>query len=93
MILRDGGKTSNIELRPLSSKFMYSWKTINNDWNRFRNFITLEIVEPSLQQKAQLQLRTPGNITTTTSKNGTSIPATPATVMSASKLYQSIKPK
>ena len=48
---------------------MDSWKIINNDWNRFRNFITLEIVKPSLQQRAQLQLKTPANMTT--SKNVT----------------------
>ena len=91
LVLRDGGKTSNVELKPLSSKFLDSWKIINNDWNRFRNFITLEIVKPSLQQKAQLQLRTPANMTTFTSKNVTSIPATTATT--ATILYQSIKPE
>ena len=95
MVLRDGGKTSNVELGPLSSKFLDSWQIINNDWNRFRSFITLEIVKPSLQQRAQLQLRTPGNITTT-SKNVTSTPTTTTTTttaMSATKLYQSIKPE
>ena len=86
-VLRDGGKTSNIELKPLSPKFMDSWEIINNDWNKFRNFITLEIVKPSLQQRAQLQLKTPAN--TTTSKNVT----TAASATSATKLYQSIKPE
>ena len=70
LVLRDGGKTSNIELKPLSSKFLDSWKIINNDWNRFRIFITYEIVKPSLQ-RANLQLKTPAN--TATSKNVTSI--------------------
>jgi signal transduction histidine kinase len=93
MVLRDGGKTSNIELGPLSSKFLDSWQIINNDWNKFRNFITLEIVKPSLQQRAQLLSRTPGNITTTTSKNVTSVPTTAATATSATRLYQSIKPE
>ena len=60
LVLRDGGKTSNVELKPLSSKFLDSWKIINNDWNRFRNFITHEIVKPSLQ-RTQLQLKTPAN--------------------------------
>ena len=89
LVLRDGGKTSNIELRPLSSKFLDSWEMINNDWNRFRNFITLEIVKPSLLQKAQLQLKMHANMTTFTSKNVT----TGATATSATKLYQSIKPE
>jgi signal transduction histidine kinase len=93
LVLKDGGKTSNIELRPLSSKFLDSWKIINNDWNKFRNFITLEIVKPSLQQRAQLQSKIPGNVTTT-SKNVTSIPTTTAaTATSAAKLYRSIKPE
>ena len=75
LVLRDGGKTSNVELKPLSSKFLDSWKIINNDWNRFRIFITYEIVKPSLQQRSeQLQLKTPAN--TATSKNVTSIPTT-----------------
>ena len=92
LVLRDGGKTSNVELKPLSSKFSNSWKIIDNDWNKFRNFIALEIVKPSLQQRALLQLKTPANMTTT-SKNVTSIPSSmAATAISATKLYQSIKP-
>ena len=90
LVLRDGGKTSNIELKPLSSKFLDSWKIINNDWNRFRNFVTSEIVKPSLQQRTRLQLKTPSNITTAP-KNVTSILAASAT--SATKLYQSTKPE
>ena len=70
LVLRDGGKTSNVELKPLSSKFLDSWKIINNDWNKFRTFITHEIVKPSLQ-RTQLQLKTPAN--TAASKNVTSI--------------------
>ena len=56
LVLRDGGKTSNVELKPLSSKFLDSWKIINNDWNRFRIFITYEIVKPSLQ-RARLTIK------------------------------------
>ena len=90
LVLRDGGKTSNIELKPLSSKFLDSWRIINNDWDRFKIFITSEIVKPSLQQKReQPQSKIP--TTTATSKNVTSIPAASAT--SATKLYQSTKPE
>ena len=90
LVLRDGGKTSNIELKPLSSKFLDSWRIINNDWNRFRIFITSEIVKPSLQQKReQPQSKIPA--TTATSKNVTSILTASAT--SATKLYQSTKPE
>jgi signal transduction histidine kinase len=71
-----------------------SWKIIDNDWNKFRNFITNEIVKPSLQQRAQLQLKTPANLANTP-KNVTSIHTTTAavTATSATKLYQSIKPE
>jgi hypothetical protein len=31
--LRDGGKTSNVELESLP-KYLDSWKLINNNWNR-----------------------------------------------------------
>jgi signal transduction histidine kinase len=90
LVLRDGGKTSNIELKPLSSKFLDSWRIINNDWDRFKIFITSEIVKPSLQQKReQPQSKIP--TTTATSKNVTSILAASAT--SATKLYQSTKPE
>jgi signal transduction histidine kinase len=90
LVLRDGGKTSNIELKPLSSKFLDSWRIINNNWDRFKIFITSEIVKPSLQQKReQPQSKIP--TTTATSKNVTSILAASAT--SATKLYQSTKPE
>ena len=94
LVLRDGGKTSNIELKPLSSKFLDSWRIINNDWDRFKIFITSEIVKPSLQQKReQPQSKIP--TTTATSKSVTSIPttSTPTAATSATKLYQSIKPE
>ena len=90
LVLRDGGKTSNVELKPLSSKFLDSWKIINNDWNRFRTFITYEIVKPSLQ-RADLQLKTPAN--KATFKNVTSIPTTAAPSTPATKLYLSTKPE
>jgi signal transduction histidine kinase len=90
LVLRDGGKTSNIELKPLSSKFLDSWRIINNNWDRFKIFIASEIVKPSLQQKReQPQSKIP--TTTATSKNVTSILAESAT--SATKLYQSTKPE
>ena len=90
LVLRDGGKTSNIELKPLSSKFLDSWRIINNNWDRFKIFIISEIVKPSLQQKReQPQSKIP--TTTATSKNVTSILAASAT--SATKLYQSTKPE
>ena len=86
LVLRDGGKISNIELKPLSSKYLDSWKIINNNWNRFTMFIIYDIVKPVQQQRQQPQLKT---LTTATSKNITSIPTTVSAT--AAKLYQSTK--
>ncbi len=74
LVLRDGGKISNIQLKPLSSKYLDSWKIINNNWNRFTMFIIYDIVKPVQQQRQQPQLKT--LTTTATSKNITSIPTT-----------------
>ena len=86
LALRDGGNISNVELKPLPSKFLDSWKITNNNWNRFRIFITDEIVKSAQQQRQQLQ-STP-TITTTTPKNVTGFPTTSTT---AAKIYQSTK--
>ena len=87
LVLRDGGKISNIQLKPLSSKYLDSWKIINNNWNRFTMFIIYDIVKPVQQQRQQPQLKT--LTTTATSKNITSIPTTVSAT--AAKLYQSTK--
>src|SRR5215469_10442321 len=78
LALRDGGKTSNVELEPLPSEYLESWKTINNNWNRLMTFITYDILKPAQQQQRQQpQLKT---LVTA------SIPTAFAT---AAKLYQS----
>jgi signal transduction histidine kinase len=83
LALRDGGKTSNIELEPLPSKYLDSWKIINNNWNRLTTFITYDILKPAQQQqRQQLQLKT---LVTA------SIPTT--AFAAAAKLYQSTKIK
>jgi signal transduction histidine kinase len=87
LALRDGGTISNVELKPLSSKFLDSWKIINNNWNRFRIFITDVIVKSAQQQRQQLQSKTP-TVTTTTPKNATGFPTT-STI--AAKIHQSTK--
>ena len=83
LALRDGGKTSNVELEPLPSKYLDSWKTINNNWNRLTMFITYDILKPAeQQQRQQPQLKT---LVTA------SIPTT--AFAAAAKLYQSTKIK
>src|SRR5215469_8247869 len=77
LALRDGGKTSNVELEPLPSEYLQSWKTINNNWNRLMTFITYDILKPQ-QQRQQPQLKT---LVTA------SIPTT--AFATAAKLYQS----
>src|SRR5215471_7701891 len=77
LALRDGGKTSNVELEPLPSEYLESWKTINNNWNRLMTFITYDILKPAQQERQQPQLKT---LVTA------SIPTAFAT---AAKLYQS----
>ena len=70
----------------MSSKYLDSWKIINNNWNRFTTFIIYDIVKP-VQQRQQVQLKI--LTTTDTSKNITSIPTTASAT--ATKLYQSTK--
>ncbi len=54
LALREGGKTSNVELKPLPSKFLDSWKIINNNWVSFKTFITYKVVKPAQQQQAAI---------------------------------------
>src|ERR687887_2274921 len=44
-LLKQGGKISGVELEPLPSKFLDSWKRIDNDWNSYRSFV-MNIVNP-----------------------------------------------
>jgi len=83
LALRDGGKSSNVELEPLPSKYLDSWKMINNNWNRLTTFITYDILKPAQQQQRQQpQLKTLATA---------SIPTT--AFAAAAKLYQSTKIK
>ena len=52
LVLREGGKASNnIELKPLPSNFLDSWKIINNNWVSFKTFISYKVVKPAQQQQ------------------------------------------
>ncbi|MGB6533669.1 MAG: HAMP domain-containing sensor histidine kinase [Candidatus Nitrosopolaris sp.] len=83
LALRDGGKTSNVDLEPLPSKYLDSWKMINNNWNRLTTFITYDILKPAQQQqRQQLQLKTLATASIST-----------IAFAAAAKLYQSTKIK
>ena len=98
LVLREGGKTSNnIELKPLPSNFLDSWKIINNDWDSFKTLIAYEVVKPAQQQEALLQkqqqeqqplLKTTSTTTTTTVPSN--VTRTTAS-LAAAKIYQSTK--
>jgi signal transduction histidine kinase len=101
LVLREGGKTSNnIELKPLPSNFIDSWKIINNDWSRLKTFITYKVVTPAQlqQQQALLQKQQQEEhqalVKTTTTTTTATIPrnVTRTTAFSAAeKIYQSTK--
>jgi signal transduction histidine kinase len=55
LVLREGGKIAGIELKPLPSNFLDSWKIINNDWSTFKTFISYKVVKPAQQQQQQQQ--------------------------------------
>jgi signal transduction histidine kinase len=88
MVLKEGGKIAGIELKPLPSKFLDSWKVINNDWSRFKTFITYKIVNPAHQQQQQAQEQqsllnatTPRNVIGTTTNTSSAV----------TKIYHSTK--
>jgi signal transduction histidine kinase len=88
LVLREGGKSSNnIELKPLPSNFLDSWKIINNDWGRFKTFIADKVVKPAEKQQQAL-LKTTSTTTTTVPSNVT---RTTTSLAAATKIYQSTK--
>ena len=87
LILREGGRLAGIELKPLPSNFLDSWKIINNDWGRFKTFITDKVVKPAEKQQQALLKTTSTTTTTTVPSNVTRTTASSA----AAKIYQSTK--
>jgi signal transduction histidine kinase len=85
MVLKEGGKIAGIELKPLPSKFLDSWKIINNDWNHFKTFITYKVVMPAQQQQQQQP-----QLKTTTTAIPTNVTGTTASASEA-KIYESTK--
>jgi signal transduction histidine kinase len=84
MVLKEGGKIAGIELKPLPSNFLDSWKIINNEWSTFKTFISYKVVKPAQQQQQQNRITTtaiPSNATGTTT----------ASAAAGAKIYQSTK--
>jgi signal transduction histidine kinase len=80
MVLREGGIIGGIELKPLPSKFLDSWKRIDRNWNSYKSFILDSVIQPDnimLQREQQPSLRTSGlSATTTTASNASAAPKT-----------------
>src|ERR1051325_1010525 len=80
MVLREGGMIGGIELKPLPSKFLDSWKRIDRNWNSYKSFILDSVIQPDnimLQREHQPSLRTSGlSATTTTASNASAAPKT-----------------
>jgi hypothetical protein len=85
MVLKEGGKIAGIELKPLPSNFLDSWKIINNDWSTFKTFISYKVVKPAQQQQQQQQQQQNTITTTAIPSNATTASASEA------KIYESTK--
>jgi nitrate/nitrite-specific signal transduction histidine kinase len=47
MTLKQGGRISGIDLRPLPSGLLDMWKAINQNWNDYKTSVALEILTPN----------------------------------------------
>jgi signal transduction histidine kinase len=56
--LKQGGKISDIELKPLPSEFSGSWDIINKKWQSFNAFINNKIINSSSSSSKQSSLTT-----------------------------------
>lgn len=57
MTLKQGGRISGIDLRPLPSGLLDMWKAIDQNWNDYKTFIAQEIlIPPSAKETASSSL-------------------------------------
>lgn len=62
LILKEGGHASvPIELAPLPSKYLHLWDSINNRWQAYKEFITNNIIKPSLLSLSPTESLVTGN--------------------------------
>ena len=47
MTLKQGGRISGIDLRPLPSGLLDMWKSIDQNWNDYKTSVTQEILTPN----------------------------------------------
>ncbi|HZB16343.1 MAG TPA: HAMP domain-containing sensor histidine kinase [Nitrososphaeraceae archaeon] len=62
LALKEGGKISDVDLKPLPSEFLDNWNTIYQKWVLLKTTITKNIIEPN-------EKINPAAATTTTDKN------------------------
>src|SRR5919198_6664219 len=53
--LKEGGKVSGVDLKPLPPQFTDSWKTVNDKWHVYKTFIADNIIKSGQQQGQQQQ--------------------------------------
>jgi signal transduction histidine kinase len=51
-VLKQGGKISDVELKPLSSEFSSLWNIINKQWQSYRMVINEKIINPNQRPSA-----------------------------------------
>jgi nitrate/nitrite-specific signal transduction histidine kinase len=54
-VLKQGGKISDVELKPLSSEFSSLWNIINKQWQSYRMFINEKIISPNQRLSAAVE--------------------------------------
>ena len=64
LALREGGKVSDVDLKPLPSVFLENWNTIYQKWVSLKTTITKNIIEPN--EKIDPAATTTAMMTTTT---------------------------
>jgi hypothetical protein len=47
LVLREGGKTAGIDLKPLPIEFLNDWNEIHQKWISLKTIITNNIIKPS----------------------------------------------
>ena len=81
--LKQGGKISDIELKPLPSEFSGSWDIINKKWQSFKAFINNNIIVTNSPSSPKQSSSTTTTTTTTAGQSSSSIKKTQLESMAA----------
>jgi signal transduction histidine kinase len=68
LALRQGGKVSDVDLKPLPSEFLDNWNTIYQKWVSLKTTITENIIKPNEQINSAASATTTATATTTIDK-------------------------